>query len=135
MKFSSHSLGKREAERPIRGQSFRTMRLTGNSSCNTTPHKFGVVNLVAQHNKAAHQKLSSDGHFRFWLITTMPQPLVEPLQLRIATRGGLARLVKQKAQQFRTGFTNTAHPAPLRRAIFHAIKTRVSRGLARSTEA
>jgi len=86
------------------------MRLTGNSSCDTTPDKFGVVNLVAQHNKAADQKFSGHGHFGFGLITTMQQAPVELFQFRIVPRGRVPRFIKQKTQQFRSGFTNTAHP-------------------------
>src|SRR5215813_3884551 len=136
MKFNSHSLSReREAERPIRGQSFRTTRLSGNSSCATTPDKFGVVNLITQHNEATDQKLSSDRHFRFWPITTMYQSLIELFQFRIAARGCLPCFVKQKAQQFRASFTDTAHPPTFGRLIFNAIKPYVSGDATRSAEA
>src|SRR4029079_16365215 len=121
----SHSLC-REAERPIRGQSFRTMCLSGNSSCNTTPHKFGVVNLVAQHDEAADQKLSGDGHLRLGFITTMKQSFVELLQLRVTASGRLAGFIEQKTQQARTLFADAAHALAVRRLSFNTVETNVS---------
>jgi len=96
----------REAERPIRDQSWQTMRLTGNSSCDTTPDKFGVVNLVAQHNKAADQKFSGHGHFGFRFAVTMKQAEIEALQFRITLAGGLRGLDQQEPQDARASFAD-----------------------------
>src|SRR5215211_2092246 len=98
------------------------MCLPSNSSCNTTPHKFGVVNLVAQHYEAAHQKFSGDGYFRLGLITTTQQASVKLLELRVFSRSRLTSFVEQKSQQARTLFANAAHPPTLRRLIFDAIQ-------------
>src|SRR6185295_17091090 len=101
MKSNSHSLG-REAEcsERLSAQSevshFRTMCLPSNSSGNPTPHKFGVVNLVAQHDEAAYQKFSGDGYFRLGLITTAQQAFVKLLELRVFAGRRLASFVEQK---------------------------------------
>ena len=76
-----------------------TMWLTGNSSCDTTSHKFSVVNLVAQHDKATYQQFPGHGDFGFRAITPMYQSLIEPFQIGILPTSDLSRFIQQKAQQ------------------------------------
>ena len=111
------------------------MRLPGRPSCDTTPNEFGVVNLVAEHDEAAHQKLSGHGHFRFLAIATMDQSLIETFQVRIPTTGCLARLVEQETQQARTFFTDAAQPSARSGRVFHRVQTGIGNYLPGGTEA
>src|SRR6267143_952206 len=126
MKSSSHSLVR---ERPIaqsEDRHIRPMCLSGRSSCDTPPKEFGVVDLVAQHDKATHQQFSGHRHFGFRPTATMNQPMIEPFQIRILATSRLTRFVEQKPQQARAFFADAAEAAAFCRRVFHRIKTNVS---------
>src|ERR1700716_762513 len=136
MKSSSHSLSGRE--RPVaqsKNRHVRPMRLTGRPSSDTPPNEFGVVNLVAQHDKATHQEFSGHRHLRFLAVATMDQSLIETFQVRVCATGCLACLVEQKTEQARAFFTDTAHATALTRRVFHRVQAHVSNHLAGGTEA
>src|SRR6267143_1688007 len=107
MKSSSHALSGRE--RPVaqsKNRQVRPMRLTSRPSCDTAPNEFGVVNLVAQHDEAAHQEFSGHRHLRFGAAATMDQSVIETFQVRVLATSCLARFIEQKTQQTRTFFTD-----------------------------
>src|ERR1700704_3718167 len=115
MKSNAHSLRR---ERPIAQSNCRhsrPMRYPGRSSCDTTPSELGVIDLVTQHDKAAHQEFSGHRRFGFGLIPTMEQALVKTFQVRVLASRRLASLAQEKAEQPRAGFADAAHAVRLGR--------------------
>jgi hypothetical protein len=111
------------------------MRYPGRSSCDTTPSELGVIDLVTQHNQAAHQEFSGHRRFGFGFIATLEQSLVRTFQVSVLAASRLTSLAQEKAQQARAGLADAAHAMRLGRGAFNRVESDVTRHFPRAAKA
>src|SRR5258708_7309880 len=77
----------------------RSTRLAGQTNCDATTLVFRVIDFVSQHNVAADENLTRDGHFCDGVSAPMADLFVKLPQLKVAFESCLSSLQQAKAQQ------------------------------------
>ena len=82
------------------------MGYSGRSSFDTASSKLLRVDVVAEHDEAAHKQLPSNGYFRLRDVSSLLQSIEEPLEFRVFLNYHHPCLPQQEAQDFGAGLAD-----------------------------